>query len=149
MVLDRWGRAAFAAISGLALAAAFPKLDFSLLAWVAFVPLLYAIEDQRPGQVFRYAWIQGFACYVGSLYWVTITLNTFADVRIELAILPLLLLAGVLALYTGAAFWAAAYSSAKLRIPIVLTLPIAWTGVEWIRTYFPIGFPWNLLGYTA
>ena len=149
MVLDRWGRAAFAAISGLALAAAFPKLDFSLLAWVAFVPFLYAIEDQRPAQVFRYAWIQGFACYVGSLYWVTITLNTFADVRIELAILPLLLLAGVLALYTGAAFWAVSYSSSKLRIPIVLTLPIAWTGVEWIRTYFPIGFPWNLLGYTA
>ncbi len=58
MVLDRWGRAALSAISGLALAAAFPKLDLNLLAWVAFVPLLYAAEGERPGQVFRYGWIQ-------------------------------------------------------------------------------------------
>ncbi len=28
-------------------------------------------------------------------------------------------------------------------------MPVAWTAVELIRTYFPIGFPWNLLGYTA
>ena len=28
-------------------------------------------------------------------------------------------------------------------------MPIAWTAVEWIRTYVPVGFPWNLLGYTA
>src|SRR5262249_9376144 len=36
-----------------------------------------------------------------------------------------------------------------LGIPNLLTLPIAWTALEWVRTYFPIGFPWNLLGYAA
>jgi apolipoprotein N-acyltransferase len=149
MVLDRWGRAALSAISGLALAAAFPKLDFNLLAWVAFVPLLYAAEGERPGQVFRYGWIQGFACYIASLYWVVITLHSFAGVRIALAVLPLVLLAAVLAIFTGVALWAAVYSAGKLRIPIAVTLPIAWTAVEWIRTYYPIGFPWNLLGYAA
>jgi apolipoprotein N-acyltransferase len=28
-------------------------------------------------------------------------------------------------------------------------MPIAWTTFEWVRTYLPIGFPWNLLGYAA
>jgi apolipoprotein N-acyltransferase len=149
MHLDRWGRAELAAISGLVLAAAFPKIDLNLLAWVAFVPLLYAIEGESPGAVFRYAWVQGFTCYVASLYWVVITLHSFAGVEIVLAVLPLLLLAAVLAIYTGSAFWAATYITDRLRLPLVITLPIAWTAVEWIRTYFPIGFPWNLLGYTA
>ncbi len=142
-------RAALAVASGLALALAFPKFDFNFAAWVALVPLLYAIEGETHRKVFLYAWLQGFACYVASLYWVTITLHHFADVRTIFAVLPMLLLAAVIALYTAAAFWASAFISARLRRSIVVVLPIVWTAVEWIRTYFPIGFPWNLLGYAA
>ena len=36
-------RAALCVASGLALALAFPKVDFSLFAWVAFIPLFYEI----------------------------------------------------------------------------------------------------------
>jgi len=85
-------RAALAATSGLALAAAFPKLDLNLLAWVAFVPLLYAVEGERPWVALQYGWMQGFACYIASLYWVVITLHSFAGVRTALALLPLILL---------------------------------------------------------
>lgn len=142
-------RAALAVSSGLALALAFPNFDFNFAAWVAFVPLLYAIDGEALRKVFLYAWLQGFACYVASLYWVTITLHHFAGVQIVLAILPMLLLAAVIALFTAAAFWAAAFIAMRLGLSIVVTLPIVWTAVEWVRTYFPIGFPWNLLGYAA
>jgi apolipoprotein N-acyltransferase len=67
----------------------------------------------------------------------------------ELAILPMLLLAGVVAIDTAVAVWAGEFAARRSRLPAVLTMPIAWTAIEWIRTYFPIGFPWNLLGYTA
>ena len=147
--LSKAPRAALAVISGLALAAAFPKVDLSLLAWVAFVPLLYAIEGESPRRVFLYAWLQGFAGYVASIYWIAITLHNFTSLHVYQAIAPMLLLAAVLALFTAVSFTVAVYTAARLRIPIVITLPLTWTGIEWLRTYFPIGFPWNLLGYTA
>src|SRR6266849_8622234 len=142
-------RAALAVASGLAAGFAFPKFDYGLLAWVAFVPLFYAIEGERLRRVFGWAWLQGFASYVGSLYWIPIPLHDFADVRMEFAILPMLLVAGIVAIDTAAAVWAGEFAARRTRLPAVLTMPIAWTAVEWIRTYFPIGFPWNLLGYTA
>ena len=148
-VMSTGTRAALATMSGLALAAAFPKIDLNLFAWIAFVPLLYAIAGESPRRVFIYAWLQGFACYVASIYWIAITLHNFTSLRVDLAIAPMLLLAGVMALFTATAFGVASYTSANLDLPIVVTLPIAWTAIEWVRTYFPIGFPWNLLGYTA
>ncbi len=135
--------------SGLALALAFPKFDLDLLAWVAFVPLLYAIVDLPFAQVFFYAWLQALVCYVASTYWVMITLHNFAGASLPVAFLPMLLLAAVLAIYTGAAFLAAEFVTRRWFIPRVITVPIAWTALEWLRSFFPIGFPWDSLGYSA
>src|ERR1700720_3179503 len=142
-------RAALAVASGLAAGLAFPKFDYGLLAWVAFVPLFYVLEAESLRRVLAWAWLQGFASYIGSLYWIPIPLHDFADVQMGLAILPMLLLAGIVAIDTAVAIWAGELAARRTRIPAVLTMPIAWTAVEWIRTYFPIGFPWNLVGYTA
>ncbi|MGH8010867.1 MAG: apolipoprotein N-acyltransferase [Candidatus Binataceae bacterium] len=143
------GRAALAVASGLALALAFPKFDLSLLAWVAFVPLLYVVEERPLKGVFGYGFLQGLAFFAASLYWITITLHNFAGVQTALAVIPMLLLAAVMAVYTAVALWVSVFVSRRLRLPIFVTFPIAWAAVEWIRTYFPIGFPWNLLGYAA
>jgi len=142
-------RAALAVASGLALGLAFPKFDYGLLAWIAFVPLFYVLEGENLRRVFGWAWLQGFASYIGSLYWIPIPLHDFADVQMGLAILPMLLLAGIVAIDTAVAIWAGEFAARRTRIPAVLTMPIAWTAVEWVRTYFPVGFPWNLVGYTA
>src|SRR5215510_14360765 len=96
-------RLGLAVLSGLALAAAFPKIDAGLLAWVAFVPLLAAVDGQSLRIVFGYAWLQGFVCFVGSLYWVVIALHDFADVPTAVAVLPMLLLAAIMAIYTAVA----------------------------------------------
>ncbi len=145
---DTITRAALVIASGFALALAFPKSDVSLLAWVAFVPYFYAVEGVPLKNVFWWGWLQGFACYVGSLYWVVITLHEFAGVHFVLSLLPMLLLAGVVGFNTALALWTGEFTARRLRLPIVLTMPIAWAAVELVRTYFPIGFPWNLLGET-
>jgi apolipoprotein N-acyltransferase len=144
-----WKRPGLAVVSGLALAAAFPKVDLNLLAWVAFIPLFYAIERQSLRYVFGCAWLQGFVCFIGSLYWVVIALHDFASVPTALAVMPMLLLAAIMGLYTAAAIWSGEFIARRLGVTNLLTLPIAWTALEWVRTYYPIGFPWNLLGYAA
>jgi len=141
-------RAALVIASGLALALAFPKFDVSLLAWVALVPFFYAVEGEPLKNVFWWGYLQGLACYVGSLYWVVITLNEFAGVHFVLSLIPMVLLAGVVAIYTAIALWTGEFIARRLRLPIVITMPVAWAAVELVRTYFPIGFPWNLLGET-
>jgi apolipoprotein N-acyltransferase len=147
--LNTTTRLALCVISGVALGVAFPKLDLNLLAWIAFVPLLQAIEGERMGRMFGYAWLQGWVCYVVSLYWIEFTLHHFAGVNPILAAGPLLLLAAIMALFAGLAIYAAEFATVRLGLPIFVTLPIAWPAVEWLRSFFPIGFPWNLLGYTA
>jgi len=141
-------RAALVIASGLALALAFPKSDVSLLAWVAFVPFFYAVEGEPLKRVFWWGWLQGFACYVGSLYWVVITLHDFAGVNFFLSLIPMLLLASVVAIFTALSMWTGEFCARRLRLPVVVTMPIAWAAVELFRTYLPIGFPWNLLGET-
>jgi len=140
-------RIALSAVSGAALGLAFPKFDLSLLAWVAFIPLLYAIDEEGLRATFIYGWIAGLACYIVSLYWITITLYTFANLPIVIAVLPMLLLSAILAIYTGAALWASAFCAARTPIPMVVALPIVWAGIEWLRSFFPIGFPWSYVGY--
>jgi apolipoprotein N-acyltransferase len=142
-------RAALVVASGLALGLAFPKFDYNLLAWVALVPLFYAIEGESLRRVFWWSYLQGFAANVVSLYWIPIPLHDFADVRIEFAIFPMLLLAGAVAINTAIAIWAGEFVSRRMRIPMVLTMPVEWTALEWFRTYVPASFPWNLLGYVA
>ena len=142
-------RPGLAAASGLALAAAFPKIDLNLFAWVAFVPLFYVIEGQTLLHVFSYAWLQGFVCFVGSIYWVVIALHDFAGVPTLPAVAPMLLLAAIMGLSTGVAIWSGEFTARRHGVTRLLTMPIAWAALEWVRSYFPIGFPWNLLGYTA
>ena len=142
-------RTALVVASGLALALAFPKFEISLLAWVAFVPFFYAIDGESMRRVLAWSWLQGLAAFTGSLYWIPIPLHDFADVPFALAIIPLMLLAGIMAIYTMIALWSGEYIARRLRLPRPLTMPLAWAALEWVRTYFPIGFPWNLLGYTA
>jgi apolipoprotein N-acyltransferase len=136
-------------VSGAALALAFPKFDLNLMAWVAFIPLLYAIADQPLRRVFLFSWTQGLVCFVASIYWVVITLHNFAQVGYPLASLFLVMLSAVMAVYSGLAFLTAEFVSRRALIPRFITVPIAWTAFEWLRSFFPIGFPWNPLGNAA
>ncbi len=135
-----------AALGGLLLALAFPKWEVSFLAWVAFFPLFRSAEQKTPRKAFFFGWIGGMAFYLASLYWVVPTIGNYSNIPKPLAVGPLLLMCAILACYTGG--FLAAWSFCQRRgMGAVWAAPFFWVALEWLRSFFFIGFPWVSLGY--
>ena len=69
-----------------------------------------------------------------------IALHDLAVVPTMLAVLPMLLLAAIMAVYSATAIWSGVFITRRLGIASMLALPISWTALEWVRASFPIGF---------
>jgi len=143
----RLKQTALAAASGILLALAFPKVDLGLLAWVAFVPLLWVVQKQPPKQALASGWVAGMGFYLCTLYWVVRTIGLYSNIPPTVAVVPLLLMCVILAVYTGA-FAAGLRFYQQRGGSIVLLGPLLWVALEWIRSFFFIGFPWVSLGYS-
>ncbi|MGH7184948.1 MAG: apolipoprotein N-acyltransferase, partial [Pseudomonadota bacterium] len=128
-------RPAAAAVSGLLLVLAFPAADLGWLAWIALVPLLIAIDGQRPSQAFRLGYVTGAVFFGGLLEWVRLFgLPAWVLLTLLLAIFPGAFAAGVRLLV-------------RERRPAALWIvPVTWVAVEVVRSVGPVGFPWGLLG---
>lgn len=134
-------------LSGVVLALAFPKIDLSFLAWIAFIPLLWLIRERTPRQAFGYGFAAGMGFYLCTLYWVVHTIGLYSNIPPLVAIGPLLLMSMILASYTGA-FAAGLRFHQQHGGSIVLLGPVLWVTLEWLRSFFFIGFPWVSLGYS-
>jgi apolipoprotein N-acyltransferase len=143
----RGWRPLLAAVSGLALAAAFPALDWEPLAWVGLVPLLVAVRDREPPAAFGLGWLAGFAFYLASLYWVAYTIVHYTALPLVAAVGVLVLMVSVLACYLGA-FAAGLRWLERAGLPALWLAAPLWVTLEWLRGWFFIGFPWALLGYS-
>jgi len=136
-----------ASLTGLLLALAFPRPGFSILAWIAFLPLFYAIRGNSPANSFKLGFLAGFVAYAGIFYWLNIVMTTYGKLPLPVSICLTLLMAAYLALYLAAA--AALSRFAEIHsIPMLITFPAVWVSLEYLRAYFLTGFPWALLGYT-
>ena len=134
-------------LSGIVLALAFPKVDLSFLAWIAFLPLLWIIHTRTPRQAFGYGFAAGMGFYLCTVYWVVHTIGLYSNIPPLVAVGPLLLMCVILASYTGA-FAAGLRFYQQHGGSIVLIGPVLWVTLEWLRSFFFIGFPWVSLGYS-
>ncbi|MCF8078865.1 MAG: apolipoprotein N-acyltransferase [Desulfobacterales bacterium] len=144
---SNWKRMGGAAVSGLLLTAAFPKVGFDFIAWVALVPLLAAIDGTRWKAAFRVGFAFGLVHYLSLVYWVVGTMQTYGHLPLVLAFPILFLFAAYLALYP------ALFSVAMARISMKPALiwpatAVFWTAQEFLRARLFTGFPWELLGYS-
>jgi apolipoprotein N-acyltransferase len=64
------GRYPVAIVSGLVLAAAFPKIGIAGFAWIAPGLILASALGKRGGETWRIGYVAGMAHYLGSLYWL-------------------------------------------------------------------------------
>ena len=138
-------RVVAAVASGLLLAAAFPRVNLSAVAWVALMPLLVAMRGRALRQSAALGWTTGFVFFLATLSWVPDTISNFTTIEPALALgLWVLMSAAAANAHTFFAIgveWLATGGHSRL-----LTVPLVWAVVEWSRTFFLMGFPWNPLG---
>ena len=139
--------AGLAALTGLLVILIFPLVDFAPLAWVALVPLLAAIERNRPGLAFRLGFLSGVLSYAGILYWLVYTLRVYGYIPYPVSVPIVLLLILYLSLYTGA-FAAGTAFLCDRGFPLPAVAPVLWVALEYLRTYLLSGFPWAVIGYS-
>ncbi len=135
---------ALSGLSGLLLALSFPRIDASFLAWFALIPL-FLVMHRRP---FVCGFVAGAGFFGPVLYWLNIVMTTYGKMHPFFSVAAYLILICYLSLFFGTAIWAACRLREKLGFSPVLTLPVVWTALEFVRAFLLSGFPWATLGYS-
>lgn len=139
---------ALAALSGLLSILIFPTWNVEILAWIVFLPLWVAIEHENFYKTFWLGWLAGFIHFLGTMYWVTVTMVLYGGLSQFFSAAMLLLLTMYLAIYIGLFCLLLKYIQQATSFPLIAVAPVLWVGLEYVRSFFFIGFPWNLLGYS-
>jgi apolipoprotein N-acyltransferase len=134
-----------AGISGILLTAAFPKIEWQILAWIAFVPLFYAIKDKSVSEGFKLGFFTGVIHYTTLLYWIPGVIEIYGHLPIAVSWAALLLLVMYLSLYTMV-FAGILSRYGKVTFMPFWLAPFLWTGLEYTRAFLLSGFPWENLG---
>ena len=137
-----------AGASGLFLPLSFPKSDLGLLAWIALVPLHWALDGKSKTQAFWIGWLSGTIAFTGMMAWVVTTMNTYGKVPLVISYGIMLLLTAYLGLYVGLYSAGAVWFRSLIPRYGLFAVPCLWVSLELIRTYFLSGLPWCLLGYS-
>lgn len=137
-----------AGASGLFLPLSFPNYDLGLLAWIALVPLHWAIDGKSKTQAFWIGWLSGTIAFTGMMSWVVTAMNTYGKVPLVVSYGIMLLLTAYLGLYIGLYSAGTLWFRALIPRYGLFAVPCLWVTLELIRTYFLSGMPWGLLGYS-
>ena len=132
---------AFCGISALMLWASFTPLDFAPLAWLSLVPLVALIRSPaRPRWLYVAATLCGVLQAVVQLQWMRLGHPTMY--------VAWLALAGYVGLYWPVFCGLSRVAVHRLRVPLVLTVPVVWAGLEYLREFLMTGFGWYHLGHS-
>lgn len=135
-----------ALVSGAMLVAAFPKWGESYMAWVALIPLFFALENTRKNEAFLFGFITGTVFNTGLLYWITHVTIHYGNLSVFVSVAVMLLFSLYLAIYLG--FFAVGIVFLRRRgCPLWISGPLLWTSLEYIKSHVFTGFPWGNLGY--
>lgn len=127
----------------------FPTVNLSVLAWIAFVPLLLLLRSSgsRREAMLR-GWMGGFGFVCATLYWLLPNLIYFfplAAAFVALLWLPWGLLVWCVLRPDPAAADAGPLGWARAVLALA-AVPAGWVLIETVRSWKPFGGPWALLG---
>ena len=130
-------------ISGILLGLSFPNAGLGILAWVAFVPFFFVLENCSAWNAFRMGFIAGLAFWASTVYWlVNVTLIGTALLIVYLAVYFGLFGLGTFYLGLLASSQKKNKSAQAVKFFAVALL---WMALEYSRSYLLTGFPWALV----
>ncbi len=125
--------------SSVLLTLSFPQTNFYGLAFVALIPLLFALDGKSTKEAFKISYKTGWLFFVFVFYWIMLVPPEI------LTIFGLLALVSYLALYFGIfGVFYKGISQKSFTFKLVM-LPCAWVLLEYIRGTFLSGFGWASL----
>jgi apolipoprotein N-acyltransferase len=128
-------------VSALFLNLAFFPFNIGWFGWFVLVPLLPLIRTEaRPLKVYGIAYLAGLAFFVPILQWMRV-----ADPRMYATWICLALYCAV---YFVVAIGLLRWLERSTTLPLLLTLPVVWVGLEFARAHVITGFPWYFLAHT-
>ncbi len=141
-----------ALLSGVLLAASFPRFGYPPFGWIALTPLLVALAPAArpvaPRRAFGLGLVAGMAYFTGTVYWTGATVRTFGGLSLPVSLLVAALLIAYLAMFPALFALTLAWIMKRLGLRAIWLAPAVWVTSELGRTYFWSGFPWLLLGYS-
>jgi apolipoprotein N-acyltransferase len=136
-----WQRVLLACLAGAMVFLATATFDIWPLAWLAFVPLYFAIQDCTPRQAFLLGWLAGLVTNVGGFYWIPHLLMRFGKLSLPVAWLLFLLLAAYQGLHFGLVSWAIQRTRRRMDLPLTLLGPVFLVAAELLM---PFIFDWYI-----
>jgi len=119
-----------AALSGVLFALAFPDYSIAWLAFIAFVPLLYAIVHAKSGrQAFLFGWVSQTIAWLMMVPWVVRVMSHYGGLPYATGVAIFVAMSLYLGLY-GALFGLVVYAL-RLRERFLpwLLVPLAWAAI--------------------
>ncbi len=128
-----------AVAGGLAIAACFLRFELWPLAWLAFIPILAAIERSASAKAAaRIGWMAGMATNLPAFYWLVGTIHSFGGFPLWVSLLFYL----VLSSYSSLQFVLLALTVRRTGFgPVAIFPALVWVALEFL---YPNLFPWRL-----
>jgi len=135
-------------LSSLFLFLSFPKFGTGLFAWIALIPFFYSLRGKTVYQGASTGFFIGMLFHVGLIYWIAYVTVVYGNLPLYIGILLMLLLAAYLSLYFALFAAGLIYLKNNNSVPLILTAPILWVVLEFIKSNLLTGFPWENLAYS-
>ncbi len=147
--LPNWKNAGLAVVSAILLVLAFPDFEFWWLAWIALVPMLWAIEREKESTArgFVLGWLFGTVFFFGTCWWLTFAPITYAAFPPALAYFLMLIVSIAAGIFPAVFGGAMAFLLRRFGSIALLAAPFVWVFSEFLR-YWLTGNNWNAIGYS-
>jgi apolipoprotein N-acyltransferase len=140
----------YALLSGALQVAIFPSISWTVLSWIALVPLYVCLLQNgvRPMGAMLRAYLCGVVWYIGTCFWVFHTVHIYGRLPVWTAVAVVIAAGLFLALYHAAfGLLLAVVGQRHGEAVALMAAPFLWVAVEFAR-YHISGAPWDLLGTT-